>query len=81
MTMQPAHLKQHMSRDNELRLPVTACGVSSERVVAGHVRVNDFDFVSRDKPREFVCARHVQRVAQRQRLDFFAIDFQVTQQR
>ena len=79
--MQTAEMKQHMPRDDELRLPVTSRGVSGERVVARHVRVNDFDPVSCDEPRQLMRTRNVERVAQRQRLDFFAIDFEMRDQR
>ena len=81
VAMQPAELKQHMSRDDKLRLPVTSRGVSGERVVARHVRVNDFDPVSCDEPREFMRARYIEGVAQRQRLDLVAIELEMTDQR
>src|SRR5688572_22773941 len=81
VTMQTAQLKQHMARDDELRPPVTTRGISGERIVARDMRVNDFNAVSSDKPRQLVRARHVERVAQRQRLDVRAIDFEMSDQR
>ncbi len=81
VAMQPAELKQHVPRHDELRLTVTTRSVSSERVVACRMRMNDVDRVARDEPGEFVRARHVERVTQRQRLDMRAFDLQVTDQR
>ena len=81
VTMQTAELKQHVPRHDELGLPVTTRRVSSERIIARQVRMHDFDPVSGDEPRQLVRARHVERVAQRQRLDTRAIDLQVSDQR
>ena len=79
--MQPAQVKQHVARDDELRLPISPRGVSGERVVACHVRVNDFDPVSCDEPRQLVRARDIERVAHRQRFDLFAVDLEMSDQR
>ena len=79
--MQAAEVKQHVPRDHEFRLPVAACGVGGERVVARHVCMNDVDLVTRDETCEFMRARHVERIAHRQRLDTLPIEFQVSDER
>ena len=74
-------MKEHVPRDDELRLAIAPCCVRRKRIVARHVGMNDFDPVLRDEARQLVRAGNVERVAQRQRLDFVAREFQVTCER
>ena len=64
-----------------MRVTVTPRCISGERIISRHVRVNNFDPLLRDEASQLVRAGDVERVAQRQRLDSFAIEFQVSDQR
>ena len=67
LPVQSIQRKQHVTRDNELRRAIPTCGVRSERVVARHVRMYDFDFMLTNEPRQLMRALHVECIAQRQR--------------
>jgi hypothetical protein len=67
--MQSIQLEQNVTRCDEFSLPVTTCGVRSERVVAGHVRMNDVNRFSTHKLFQLACGLYVESVSQGQRDD------------
>ncbi len=74
-------MEQHVPRDDKFRVAIATRRIRRKRIVARHVRMNDFDPVSPDEFGHLVRAWNVERVAQRQRLDPVAVDFQVSDQR
>ena len=57
--MQSIELKQHVPCHDEFRVAITPRRIGGERIIARHVRVNDFDPMLRRKPGHLVRARHV----------------------
>lgn len=79
--MESIEWKQHVTRDDELRVAISARGVSSEGIIARHVCVHDLDLVPANEARQLVRTLHVEGVPQRQGFDFGGIDLELIDQR
>ena len=81
LPVQTVQRKQHMTSDDKLRVAITTRGVSRERVVASHVRVNDFDLVFAHVAIQLVRTLHVKRIPQWQCFDLRRRQLHVFDQR
>src|SRR5258705_11398684 len=65
--MKTVQRKENMASDNKLRDWAAARCVSGEGIVAGHMRMNHFNFVLLYKASQVSCAGCVERIAQWER--------------
>ena len=66
LAVQSIERKQHVTRNDELRVSIASRGVGCERIISRQVCVHDFDLVPANEARQLVRALYVERVAQRQ---------------
>ena len=77
LAVQSIERKQHVTRNDELRVSIAARGVGCERIISRQVCVHDFDLVPANEAHQLVRALYVERVAQRKCFDFGFRDVQL----
>ena len=66
-SVQPVQRKEYMARDDEASAAFSACGKGGQRVVAGHVRMDNLYPQPVRQPLELHRASHIERIAEADR--------------